>query len=282
MKKLEFINTYKSIVYLKYQSEATRSVYMGRMYAYLDHCRDIVGRTPSHVSTTQIREYLTDMSDSYYNQSLAALHIIYDQILRQTRKLSGLSYRKTKKNVWQVLSKSEVAQMIRDTDNIKHRTIISCLYLLGARTSELLSLRLSDIDRSSMSIHIRGGKGNKDRRIDITADLLALLEEYYRSERPRVYLFEGVGGSQYSASSVSAIVKRHEQSIGKKIWPHLLRHSIATHMINDGVNILEIQRYLGHNSIKSTERYYQYLQSRGVISLSYQLFHTKELYTATS
>jgi len=241
---------------------------MTRMYQYLKYCSDI-GLTPSHVNKLQIRQYLIPQGDSKYNQSLAALNIIYNRILNQPRKLDQLGCRKSKPKVWQVLTPEDVLSMINNTSNLKHKVIISCLYTLGLRTSELLRLEFSDIDRSSMTIHVRGGKGNKDRRLDISQELLVLIIRYYKENKPRTFVIEGsYPGVKYSSTSVSKIVKRHSTRLKKKIWPHLLRHSIATHMINSGINILQIQRFLGHNDIKTTERYYQYLKSKGIVELT--------------
>lgn len=247
---------------------------MSRMYRYLKHCKCNLKNTPSHINAVQIRQYLTPMADSMYNQSLAALHIIYDKVLNQPRKLKNLSYRKTKKNVWVVLSKDDIVDILKQTSNPKHKAIIACLYFLGMRTGELLNLKFSDIDRNNMRIHVRGGKGNKDRQITITSNMLDMLEHYYKSckVKPKIYVFEGQKKGKYSSTSVNNIVKRHQDRIGKDIWPHLFRHSIATHMINGGVNVLEIMRFLGHNDIKTTEYYYQYLESKGIIRLSTDIF----------
>ena len=266
MKTAEIIEKYVAHVDLKYKSIATRKIYKTRMYQFTDEHSEL-----HRISSTELKRYLfsikeMDLSDSYFNQMLAALHVIYDIILNQPRKLNNIEYKKSKKNHWQVLTVEEVAKMILATKNRKHKMIIKLLYVLGVRSSELLNLRLKDIDRSNKQIFVRAGKGSNDRAIDIDSAMITQLELYWKEYKPGEYIIENQNGNKYSKSSVNKILKKHEKSIGKKIWPHLLRHSIASHMINRDVSIMKLKDFLGHKNIKTTEHYYQYIKNDGMLS----------------
>ena len=162
-----------------------------------------------------------------------------------------------KERLPQVLAKEEVLDMINCTRNLKHRCIIKLLYSAGLRRSELLNLKLVDIESARMLIKIKDGKGKKDRYTLLSNGLLDELRTYYREYRPKKYLFEGNEGVRYSASSVAKIVARSAQwaKIKKPVTPHMLRHSFATHLLEQGVDLRYIQTLLGHNSSRTTEIY---------------------------
>jgi site-specific recombinase XerD len=156
-----------------------------------------------------------------------------------------------------VLSKEEALCIIDCTNNIKHKCIVGLLYSSGLRRSELLNLTLTDIDSKRMVITIRNAKGNKDRTTVLSPSLLKELQAYYKAYRPVKYLFESPKGSQYSASSVLNIIAAAaiKAGIPKKVTPHMLRHSFATHLLENGTDIRHIQLLLGHSSTKTTEIY---------------------------
>lgn len=141
--------------------------------------------------------------------------------------------------------------------NLKHKALLTTLYSAGLRMGELLNLRLTDIDSDHMRIWVREGKGAKDRLTVLSGHLLDLLRLYYRQYRPKTYLFEGPDGRPYSATSVRKVLRRATESAGikKSIRPHTLRHSFATHLLEQGTNLRYIQSLLGHSSAKTTEIY---------------------------
>ena len=156
-----------------------------------------------------------------------------------------------------VLSMSEAKALINAPLNHKHRILLTFAYATGIRRNELLNITLKDIDRNRGVIKI-AGKGNKQREVPLSSNLLNLLEEYYRRYRPSVFLFEGyASGEAYSAGSVAKIVKRAtlKANIKKNISPHVLRHSYTTHMLEKGVNLKRLQLLLGHSSMKTTSIY---------------------------
>jgi site-specific recombinase XerD len=154
-----------------------------------------------------------------------------------------------------VISKEEVKSIISHLSNIKHKCIISMIYSAGLRRSELINLRVEDVDSHRMMIFVRGAKGKKDRYTLLSERMLKDLRDYYRAYRPKKLLFEGVGGQPYSGSSIRKILLRAAKAAGirKKITPHMLRHSFATHLLEDGVDLRYIQTLLGHGSSKTTE-----------------------------
>jgi len=159
------------------------------------------------------------------------------------------------------ISKQEVAKILKVTKNRKHLCIIKLLYGAGLRLNELLSLKITDIDSNNMLILVRQSKGNKDRMVMLSKNLLSDLRLYFMEYKPKIFLFEGQNKLQYSSTSVQQTVKKAAKraakraGIKRKVTPHILRHSFATHLIEDGTDIRYVQELLGHNSIKTTQIY---------------------------
>ena len=156
-----------------------------------------------------------------------------------------------------VLSKEEIIDLLKATINLKHRATLAMIYSSGLRISELLNLQLSDIDIDRRQIKISQAKGRKDRYVVLAESIQPLLKNYINSYQPVLYFIEGKPGQQYSAESVRAFLKRSckAANIKKKVSPHTLRHSYATHLLESGVDIRYIQDLLGHKSPKTTMIY---------------------------
>ncbi len=156
-----------------------------------------------------------------------------------------------------VLSVSEVKAIIDSTTNLKHRTLLSLIYSAGLRIGEALNLKASDIDSGRMLIHIRQAKGKKDRYTLLSEHFLQLLRSYYLAYKPQHYLFEGQDGGKYSNTSAQAVLRRavSKANIQKRVTLHTLRHSFATHLLENGTDIRYIQELLGHSSPKTTMIY---------------------------
>ncbi|MFV0566527.1 MAG: tyrosine-type recombinase/integrase [Flavobacteriaceae bacterium] len=164
---------------------------------------------------------------------------------------------KKEKKLPVVLSTDEVKQLLNANRNLKHKTLLCLIYSAGLRIGEAINLKASDIDSKRMLIFIRSAKGKKDRYTILSESFLTMLRDYYRTYRPKDYLFEGQDGGQYTASSAQKILKRAAWRIGlkKPITLHSLRHSFATHLLENGTDIRYIQTLLGHNSPKTTMIY---------------------------
>ena len=156
-----------------------------------------------------------------------------------------------------VLAEEEIVSLIQQTPNVKHRALLMTAYSAGLRVSELVALKIRDVDSRRMLIHVQEGKGNKDRFVPLSHKLLLILREYVRQYRPKEYLFEGEGANPYSTRSAQAVlfVAKQKAGIQKKGSIHLLRHSYATHLLEAGTDIRYIQAFLGHSSLKTTMLY---------------------------
>lgn len=164
---------------------------------------------------------------------------------------------KKEKKLPVVLSKAEVRSLMDVTHNVKHRTLLSLVYSGGLRIGEAIQLKVDDIDSKRMLIHIRGGKGKKDRYTLLSQSFLETLRQYYRQYQPKVYLFEGQNSATYSTSSAQWVLRNAvlRAGIRKEVSLHTLRHSFATHLLENGTDIRYIQELLGHSSPKTTMIY---------------------------
>lgn len=155
-----------------------------------------------------------------------------------------------------VLSKKEVELMINSTHNIKHKLVVSLLYSAGLRLSELINLKWSDVDIIRNLIYIRGGKGNKDRVSLLSKKVKKLLLDYKKSLPEQKYWFAG-RNKKYSSKTVQEIIKQLaiKAKIKKRVYPHVLRHSFATHLLEQGTDIRSIQQLLGHENVRTTQIY---------------------------
>ena len=169
----------------------------------------------------------------------------------------GIDRPEREMNLPKVLSVDQVSRMILVTKNLKHRTIISLFYSCGIRRQELISLKLTDIHSDRMLIHVRLGKGKKDRYVQLSEKILVELRSYFKEYKPKEWLFEGPRGKKYSSSSVLKIVKKAAKNanIPFRVTPHMLRRSCATHQLEQGTDLRYIQMLLGHSNIKTTEIY---------------------------
>lgn len=195
-------------------------------------------------------------SISYQNQCINGIKK-YLEFLGTPMEVGELQRPRKPKVLPVILSKEEVKRLLEATANRKHRALLTLVYSAGLRIGEALSLKLNDIDSRRMLIHIQGAKGKKDRYTLLSHKFLTELRDYYRTYRPRVYLFEGQKGGRYSVTSARQVFQRSVRKAGitKKVRLHTLRHSFATHLLEDGVDIRYIQSLLGHNDPKTTMIY---------------------------
>lgn len=173
---------------------------------------------------------------------------------------------KRAKSLPQVLSLDEVKRLLGSIHNLKHKALLSLIYSAGLRIGEAIDLKLTDIDSKRMLIHIKMAKGKKDRYTLLSPSFLKLLREYYKVYQPKVYLFEGQNGRQYTSSSAQMILKKAVKKAGitkPKITLHTLRHSFATHLLESGTDLRYIQTLLGHSSPKTT-MIYTHVSEQGI------------------
>ncbi len=197
------------------------------------------------------------ISDTAQNTIINAIKAYYEHVLGKPREYYDIQRPNRSKSLPNVFSKEEVMKIIQVTNNIKHKAILLTIYSAGLRISEAINLRTKDILSDEGSIFIKDSKGKKDRKSVLSPVLLELLRKYYKLHRPSYWLFEGQDGGKYSAKSIQNILRKAIESSGANPWGtvHTLRHSFATHLLQEGVNLRMIQRMLGHSSSKTTEVY---------------------------
>ncbi|NQY04731.1 MAG: tyrosine-type recombinase/integrase [Flavobacteriaceae bacterium] len=213
------------------------------------------------INKDSVEEYhlstVNNYSDSYINQSINAIKFYLEKVDGQPKETYLFDRPKKKYKLPLVLSKEDIKLIINISKNIKHRAILQVIYGSGLRISECINLKINDVNSEDMTIRLNQSKGKKDRLTILSKNSLNTLREYYKVYRPKVWLFEGLNGNQYSASSIRNIFHRNKSraKIHKKATVHTLRHSFATHLLENGVNLRYIQKLLGHNSSKTTEIY---------------------------
>ena len=216
------------------------------------------------IDEREIRSYLQKLiqkgySDSYVNQMINSIKFYYELVKGMPNRFYSIERPRKKESLPKVISLEEVKGIIINTNNIKHKCIVSLLYSAGLRRSELLNLTLQNIDSKRMAILVKNSKGGKDRLTILSQNVLDDLRIYFKKWKPKKYLFEGESGNQYSATSVVKIIKNSAKKAGikKSVSPHILRHSFATHLLEKGTDLRYIQSLLGHSSSKTTEIYTQ-------------------------
>ncbi len=215
-------------------------------------------KNPEELNEDDAKAYLADLFDSKSKNTImlasASLKFFYIEILG--KEFSKVKIPKKDKKLPEVLSKDEVRRLIDSADNIKSRLIISLLYSSGLRVSELVNLKIEDLNLQDKTGWVRKGKGNKDRLFTISGNLADELKEYLQiHSKNNGYIFSKE--KPLTTRNIQKIIKgmRNRANINKKITPHTLRHSFATHLLEQGTDIRLIQAMLGHASLNTTQVY---------------------------
>jgi len=245
---LQVLNS--KLQYFKY-SEHTIKIYVHYVGIFLES----LDKSPSKIDSNDFQSYLSSFkfsSTSQQNQIISAIKFFYDKILK--RKYGKVDFQRPRKETKlpQVIDKVELRTKILAIKNIKHKAILSLAYSAGLRVSEVINLKMEDIDSKRMLILIKNGKGRKDRYVPLSESILAILREYYKKVKPVEYLFNGQFKNQYSATSCNNIMKKY---IREDSHFHQLRHSSFTALIEAGTDIRIIQKLAGHKNLKTTEAY---------------------------
>ena len=251
----------KEDLLLKAYSPHTQRAYLGCARHFASHYM----RSPEEMGEQEIRGFLLHLvqdrnaSPATQDMYVSALKFLYVVTLKRPEVVKDLSHPKRPKTLPVILSPEEVLRVFAAIRSVKYKAIIAAAYAAGLRISEVCSLSVSDIDSQRMRIHIRSGKGKKDRYVMLGESLLTLLRQYYQGVLPRGgYLFPGQQPQRHvSTSSVSRVLQKVIQETGwsKKVTMHTLRHCFATHLLEAGTDIRILQVLLGHSSIRTTLRY---------------------------
>lgn len=252
--------------YLEKLEQVRYSGHTVRVYTsyFRDFQQHFKGRDIGTITSGEINDYLLylihekNISSCQQNQRINAIKFYYEKVLGQERRCYKVNRAKREKTLPDVLSKEEIKQILDVTaKDLRFFCVFSILYSAGLRISELLNLKPGDISESRFMIRVRQGKGRKDRYTLLSKPLMKKLAEYNRLYRPKVWFFERRPGEPFTESIISKRLKAAalEAGITKRIYPHLLRHSFATHLLEQGTDIKIVKELMGHNNIKTTERY---------------------------
>lgn len=230
--------------------------------------------SPDLLSVEQIRDFLQfninekKLSKSWLNQMVSALKILFCDVLNRDWDPLEIPRSRREKKLPVVLSREEVTQIIQVTKNIKHRAILMLIYSSGLRLSEARNLKISDIDSKRMQVRVVQAKGFKDRYSILSSVALDLLRQYWMKFRPKTWLFETQQGKAISQRSIQQLFHKalRKACIQKEASVHSLRHSFATHLMEQGVSLPVIQQLLGHKSLRTTS-IYLHVQQYSVLSV---------------
>lgn len=252
----EYILKLKELRY----SGKTIKTYKGLFEEFINFYHKLeINRIDESMITAFLRYLVMErkVSTSYQNQSINAVKFFYERVLGGQRKVYLVDRPREEKRLPIVLNEKEIGDLLKVTENIKHKAILMLAYSAGLRLSELINVKLTDIDSGRMQIRIEQAKGKKDRYSLLSVRFLEVLREYFTFYKPKEWLFEGATGGQYSVGSIQAIMKdsTRKGGIKKKVSIHTLRHSFATHLLENGTDLRYIQSLLGHSSSKTTEIY---------------------------
>ena len=221
------------------------------------------GRVPHEVSVEEVNSYLyrktvhENLSESYFKQTVFGMRFWF-RLFGKDEKALQLPVIKKDKKLPEVLSKEECKQLFRAPRTLKHRFLLAFAYSAGLRMNELRHIKISDIDTDRMQVRVRQGKGKKDRYVILSRYIKSRLPYYLKELKPQVYLFEGqTPGEVMGERSIQYVINEALQktAIKKQISMHTLRHSYATHLLEDGVDIYTIQHLLGHSQLRTTIMY---------------------------
>ena len=244
---------------LRNKSPRTIETYVLRVVQFAKH----FGRSPEQLGPDELRAYQQHLLErkvswSMFNQSVCALRFLYNVTLGRPHLIVHLPFAKRPRLLPTVLSPEEVMRFLEAALPGRDRTLLDVAYSCGLRLKELLGVQVADLDSARMVLHIRHGKGQKERLVPLSRRLLEALRGYWRVQRPATWLFPGAKpGLALTGGAVQRLCQRTAKRAGltKRIHPHTLRHSFATHLLEAGVDLLSVQALLGHSHFNTTAKY---------------------------
>jgi integrase/recombinase XerD len=223
---------------------------------------DFFGRSPDKATAEDIRRFHVHLAKTMgriptMNATMTALKFFFGVTLGRRDVVDGIPFAREPRKLPVVLSTDEVARLLAAAANIKYRAALSLAYATGLRVSEVVSLKVTDIDSKRMVVRVDEGKGSKDRYVMLSPYLLQLLRQWWKELEPEVWLFPGYGDRHMSARQLHRICQETAKRAGikKRVSPHTLRHSFATHLLERGIDIRLIQAMLGHKRLDTTALY---------------------------
>ena len=260
-KNKEALDNCRQHLVLKSYSPSTIKTYLNELSQFLQ----VIGKTPAEEFTVnRIKDYLQycheklQLSENTLHSRMNALKFYYEQVLGKEKFFWEIPRPKKAAILPKLISKERIADLINAIENVKHKTIIMLTYACGLRVSEVVSLKVKNIDGQRKTIFIERAKGKKDRVLSLNPNMLIMLREYYKQYKPKEYLFEGQFENEHlSERSMQQVIQKAKRKAGiiQDGSMHMLRHSFATHLLDKGIDVVFIQKLLGHSNIKNTLRY---------------------------
>ena len=251
MKKIDYYEISKQKLKYYNYSERTISNYI----SYIDKFLVSTNVPPTRLTSDDFQKYLNGYnftSVSQQNQVINAIRFLYKEVLGKKYDKVSFKRPRSEKKLPKVIDSELIKSKLSEIENIKHKAILTLTFSVGLRVSEVVNLRIEDIDSKRMLIHIKNAKGRKDRIVPLSQTVLDLLRQYYKEFKPTNYLFNGQFTEQYSIGSCQKIYKKY---IDSESSIHTLRHSSATALLENGTDLRVIQKILGHSNVKTTEIY---------------------------
>lgn len=255
---MKHIEKYRRYLLLRNLSNRTVDSYVSNIV----NTSKKIGKNPINVDENDLADFLTNegkrtLSSSSQNLIINSFKSFYKIIHDRDFDKSILPRPKKEQKQPDILSVSEVKEVIGSINNVKHKTIIIIMYSGALRVSEIINLKIKDIDSKNNKINIRSAKGKIDRFIPLDKNLINVIRNYWIIYKTNEYLFEGLTGNKYSVSSVQKIIKDavKKLNIRKRISTHSIRHSAITHLIKEGANLRVVQKLAGHKNINTTANY---------------------------
>ncbi|WP_443938385.1 tyrosine-type recombinase/integrase [Pedobacter sp. MW01-1-1] len=257
--KKHFIR-FRETLQLKMYSKNTLQIYCAALGHFLADLKNVDAES---LSQERVRSYfiycvhVLKLNENYLHSRINAVKFFYEKVLHREGFFLDIPRPKKASILPKAINKSDIKKMFSVIKNRKHLLMLKLCYGMGLRVSEIVNLKISDIDSKSMHVLVSQAKGKKDRYVNLPESILLELRQYYIEYAPKSYLFEGQRAGQYTIRSVQAVFKKalNEAKINKQVGIHSLRHSYATHLLEAGTDISFIKELLGHNNLKTTLRY---------------------------
>ena len=240
----------QKLKYLNYSDRTIKSYLF-----YINQFLNTIKISPTRLTSGDFQSYLDNYnftSVSQQNQVINAIRFLYKFGLEKKYDKVSFKRPKSEKKLPKVIDGEFIKQQLSKIENIKHKSILTLTYSVGLRVSEVVNLKIEDIDSKRMIIHIKNAKGRKDRIVPLSQTVLELLRNYFTVYKPKTYLFNGQTSLKYSPNSCNKIVKKY---LGENYHIHQLRHSCFTNLLESGVDLRIIQKIAGHSNVKTTEIY---------------------------
>ncbi len=251
----EYNNEFERQLKLRNMAGSTIGTYTSILKVFLVK----IYKDPRAITVRMVEDYLLTIKSTRYKiKTIYCLQNFYKCVMGMPGHLDTIPIPKKEKYVPNTLNAQEVYRLINSIDNLKQRACIQLIYACGLRLGEVVNIKIADIDGVRLQLHVRQAKGAKDRVVPIPEETIIMLRQYYQKYKPEVFLFGGQTGGKYDERSVQQVFHRAKEKAGikKYVTVHTLRHSRATHLVDNGVDMSLIQKFLGHSNIKTTVDFY--------------------------